>query len=40
MVLDRIRLYGEGGVTGLIPSDKFSTDNFVFGGYGLSGFEF
>jgi hypothetical protein len=37
---DYIRLYGEGGVIGLIPSDKFSTQQFVLGGYGLFGFEF
>jgi hypothetical protein len=37
---DYIRLYGEGGVIGLIPSNKFSSEQFVFGGYGLFGFEF
>jgi len=40
MIGDYIRLYGEGGVLGLLPSDKFSTKKFVFGGYGLFGFEF
>lgn len=40
MVGDHIRLYGEGGFIGLIPSDQFSSDNFVFGGYGFFGFEF
>ena len=40
MVGDYIRLYGEGGIIGLLPSNKFSTDKFVFGGYGLFGFEF
>src|SRR4051812_20168847 len=35
---DYIRLYGEGGVIGLLPSDKFSSEQFVFGGYGLFGF--
>ncbi|MCU0378610.1 MAG: hypothetical protein MUC78_10165 [Bacteroidales bacterium] len=40
MVGDHIRLYGEGGFIGLIPSDKFSSDDFVFGGYGFFGFEF
>jgi len=40
MVGDYIRLYGEGGIIGLLPSNKFSTDKFVLGGYGLFGFEF
>ncbi|WP_439132332.1 hypothetical protein [Polaribacter sp.] len=35
-----IRLYGEGGVTMLLPSNKFSSESTVFGGYGLFGFEF
>jgi hypothetical protein len=35
-----IRLYGEGGLIGIKPSSDFSTKNFVFGGYGLFGFEF
>lgn len=39
-VADVIRLYSEGGVVGLFPSDEFSSENFVFGGYGLFGFEF
>ncbi len=37
---DFIRLYGEGGVVLLFPSDEFSTQNTRFGGYGLFGFEF
>tara|TARA_B100000965_G_C19583846_1_gene754785 strand:- start:993 stop:1529 length:537 start_codon:yes stop_codon:yes gene_type:complete len=37
---EKVALYGEGGVIGLIPNDKFSDENFVFGGYGLFGFEF
>lgn len=35
-----ILLYGEGGVIGLFPSNKFSSESFEFGGYGLFGFEF
>lgn len=35
-----IRLYGEGGILGLIPSNKFSSNQFEIGGYGLFGFEF
>lgn len=35
-----IRLYGEGGVVGLFPSEEFSSESFVVGGYGLFGFEF
>ncbi len=35
-----IRLYGEGGLIGLFPSDKFSSERTHFGGYGLFGFEF
>ena len=37
---DYIKLYGEGGVIGLFPSSEFSSEDFVFGGYGLFGFEF
>jgi hypothetical protein len=40
MAGDHIRLYGEGGFIGLFPSDNFSSANFVFGGYGIFGFEF
>ncbi|MBL7104991.1 MAG: hypothetical protein ISS18_11745 [Bacteroidales bacterium] len=39
-VCDFIRLYGEGGIISLFPSDEFSSEEFVFGGYGLFGFEF
>lgn len=35
-----IRLYGEGGGVFLFPSARFDEDPFVFGGYGLFGFEF
>lgn len=35
-----IRLYGEGGIIGLFPSDNFSSETFEFGGFGLFGFEF
>lgn len=37
---DYIRLYGEGGVILLLPSDNFSTEDYVWGGYGHIGFEF
>ncbi len=37
---DRIRLYGEGGIVGIMPNEKFSSENFNLGGYGLFGFEF
>ncbi len=37
---DYIRLYGEGGAIGLLPSADFSSKKFEFGGYGLFGFEF
>lgn len=37
---DYIAVYGEGGVIGIFPSDEFSTEEIVFGGYGLFGFEF
>lgn len=33
-------MYGEGGILGLFPSSDFSSKKFVFGGYGLFGFEF
>lgn len=39
-VNDRIRLYGEGGVIGLILSERMSSADFLTGGYGLFGFEF
>lgn len=37
---ESIRLYSEGGIIGLFPSSEFSSDDFIFGGYGLFGFEF
>ena len=37
---EHIRLYGEGGIIGLFPSEEFSSENFELGGYGLFGFEF
>jgi hypothetical protein len=39
-VAEKIRLYGEGGVLGIFPSEEFSSKNAVIGGYGLFGFEF
>lgn len=39
-VTDRIRLYGEGGTICILPSSAFSTENAIFNGYGLFGFEF
>lgn len=35
-----VRLYGEGGVLFLFPSDDFSSESSELGGYGLFGFEF
>lgn len=35
-----IRIYGEGGMILLLPSDKFSEENLVLGGYGMLGIEF
>ncbi|MBL7789959.1 MAG: hypothetical protein JNL75_09060 [Chitinophagales bacterium] len=40
LIDDRIRLYGEGGLLMVAPSEKFSTQTIHFGGYGLFGFEF
>lgn len=37
---EKIRLYGEGGIIGILPSNKFSSTDIVLGGYGLFGFEF
>lgn len=37
---ENIRLYGEGGVIALFPSNKFSSNKLEIGGYGLFGFEF
>lgn len=39
-VTPNIRLYGEGGMVVIFPSSKFSSEDYVFGGYGLFGFEF
>ena len=39
-IADRIRIYGEGGIQLLFPSDLISTSNLEMGGYGLFGFEF
>lgn len=39
-VAGSIKLYGEGGFIGIIPSSDFSGKDFVLGGYGLLGFEF
>ena len=35
-----VRLYSEGGVLLLLPSDTFSSESTALGGYGLFGFEF
>lgn len=40
MITNRIKLYTEGGMVGLIPNAAFSTDVFKVGGYGVFGFEF
>lgn len=37
---DIIRLYGEGGVTAVLPDASMSKESAVIGGYGLFGFEF
>ena len=37
---ESIRLYGEGGVLILFPSEEFSSSGQEIGGYGLFGFEF
>lgn len=39
-VSDRIRVYGEGGMVMLLPHFDFSSEQAIFGGYGLFGFEF
>ncbi|SMD42412.1 hypothetical protein SAMN00777080_0962 [Aquiflexum balticum DSM 16537] len=40
MVGQSIRLYGEGGLAGIIPSDRFSSESFRLSTYGTFGFEF
>jgi len=35
-----IRLYGEGGLVGIIPNERFSSETFKVSGYGTFGFEF
>lgn len=37
---ESIRLYGEGGAIGLVPSNSFSDETMAVGGYGLFGFSF
>ena len=37
---DFLKLYGEGGVIGILPNNRFSTKDVAMGGYGLFGFEF
>lgn len=37
---EQLHVYGEGGSMLLLPNSKFSTNQFVIGGYGLFGFEF
>lgn len=37
---EQLQVYGEGGSMLLLPSSKFSSNQFVIGGYGLFGFEF
>ncbi len=37
---DNLRLYGEGGIILLLPSNTFSSEDIEIGGYGLFGFEF
>ena len=39
-IAERIRLYGEGGIVMLFPSEEFSNGESVLGGMGLFGFEF
>ncbi len=40
MISKNIGLYGEGGAIAILPNQRFSSKNAVFGGYGLFGFEF
>ena len=40
IVIDKIFIYGEGGVLTILPNSDFSSQGSVFGGYGLFGFEF
>ena len=37
---NHLAVYGEGGVISLFPSSEFTTEDFIFGGYGMFGFEF
>lgn len=39
IIENKIFIYGEGGVTLLLPNNKFSSKNAIEGGYGLFGFE-
>lgn len=38
-VTENIRIYGEGGLMGLLPSGNFSSESFVLSGYGSFGTE-
>ena len=39
-ISDAIGLYEEGGMTLILPSENFSSENYHIGGYGIFGFEF
>jgi hypothetical protein len=39
-ITNTIAIYGEGGLTMIIPNKKFSGESVVMGGYGVFGFEF
>jgi hypothetical protein len=38
-ITENIRIYGEGGLMGLLPSGNFSSESFVLSGYGSFGTE-
>lgn len=40
IIENKLFVYGEGGTVMLLPNSKFSTNQTIFGGYGLFGFEF
>jgi len=39
-ITETIRIYGEGGVSVLVPSSEITNEDWNLGGYGLFGFEF
>jgi len=40
IIENKVFIYGEGGLSVIIPNKSFGSESFILGGYGLFGFEF